>query len=397
MPKLTPKHIVIVAGEASGDLHAASLVHMLKKNSPNLTFSGIGGQHMQAAGVTLISDLARVGVTGILEVVRHFKTIKHAFRAIQAHLKETQPDLLILVDYPGFNLRLADYAKKHLGLNIIYYISPQLWAWKPGRIKRIQASVDHMAVIFPFEKKIYETANVPVSFVGHPLTKNLHTQINTYPTRQALGLPEDKRVLAMLPGSRINEIERHMPVFYQTAKRLLTHYPDLHVVIPIANTLSLEKIKRFWTLSDVPCRFIQGQKATDVARVSDAIVVASGTASLECALLEKPMCIIYKLGLVSYLAASVFLRVQYVGLCNLLTNRMTVPELLQYDFNPNELTEVTIQLLDSTINPLQESIQKGLNLLKQSLSSEQADCSLPDLVLSVLDREKNLLSRQRMA
>ncbi len=391
MPKQTPKHLVIIAGEASGDLHAASLVRSLKQQHPHLQFSGIGGQHMQAEGVELISDLARFGVTGILEVLQQFKVIKRAYRAIQTHLEQTKPDLLILVDYPGFNLRLADYAKKHLNLDIIYYISPQLWAWKPGRIKRIQASVDHMAVIFPFEKKLYESANVPVSFVGHPLTKHLGTQHAPYPTRESFGLPQNKRLLAMLPGSRINEIERHMPVLYQTAVQLFKAYPDLHIVIPVAGTLTPEYLKRFWLSNKIPCTLIQHQKATDVARVSDAIVVASGTASLECALLEKPMCIIYKVGLVSYLAASLFLRIQYIGLCNLLMNRMTVPELLQYDFNPDELTQVLTALLEKDSNPLKKSIQTGLKLLKKSLSAEQADCSLADVVLSRLDREKNLL------
>lgn len=386
--KQAPKHIVIIAGEASGDLHAASLVRALKKTDAQLTFSGIGGQHMQAEGVTLISDLARFGVTGIVEVLQHFKTIKRAFRAIQAHLKKTQPDVLVLVDYPGFNLRLAEYAKKKLGLKIVYYISPQLWAWKPGRIKRIQASVDHMAVIFPFEKKIYEGANVPVSFVGHPLTKT-NTHPASQPTREALGLPQHQRILAILPGSRINEVERHMPILYQTALKLKQIYPDLHCVIPVAHTLTPQYLQTFWPADTVPCQMITNQKAVDVARLSDAIVVASGTASLECALLGKPMCIIYKVGIVAYLAASVFLRVQYIGLCNLLTGKMTVPELLQYDFNPVELTKVLGQLLDKT--PLKIAIETQLNDLKSNLSAEKADCSLPDLLLGLLEREKKLL------
>ncbi len=384
MPKpQKPKHIVIVAGEASGDLHAASLVRALKKTDPTITFTGIGGQHMQDADVPLLSDLARFGVTGITEVLKHLKTIKRAFRAVQKHLQETKPDLLILVDYPGFNLRLAKYAKKQLGLKVLYYVSPQIWAWKAGRIKRIQASVDHMAVIFPFEKKIYEDAKVPVSFVGHPLTKSLSLKQTI--SRQDLNLPEGKPILAILPGSRINEIERHMPTLHETATRLKTRHPDLEIAVPVANTLDPNYVKKFWK-SGAPCHFIQGQKAIDVARVCDAIVVASGTASLECALLEKPMCIIYKVGYVAYLAASVFLKVQYVGLCNLLMNQMTVPELLQYDFNPAELTEVITQLLDKAESPLQQSIEAGLKRLKQSLSEEQADCSLRDLVLSKLDR-----------
>ena len=396
LKKLMAKHVVIIAGEASGDVHAATLARELKQQEPSLILSGIGGHHMQAAGVELISDLARFGVTGILEVLRHIRTIKHAYRAIQAHLRLKKPALLILVDYPGFNLRLAQFAKQTLGIQVLYYVSPQLWAWKPGRLKRIQASVDHMAVIFPFEKKIYEDASVPVSFVGHPLTETLLSSNTSHPTRQTLGLPDNKSILAMLPGSRINEIERHMPVLFKTATKLLQNKHDVHIVIPIAKSLDAKRIKRFWNEAEVPCTFIEGQKAADVVRCSDAVVVASGTASLECALLEKPMCIIYKVGLVSYLAASVLLRVQYVGLCNLLSNRMIAPELLQYDCNPTELTRVLIQLISLPATDLNISIQTRLKALKQSLSEEQADCSLPELVLSLLNREKKSRSCQRM-
>lgn len=386
-----PKHIVFVAGEESGDQHAAALVKNLQKSDMSFIFTGIGGKHLEAEGIELISDLARFGVTGITEVLRHFSTIKKAFRAICAHLEETKPDLLVLVDYPGFNLRLAKFAKQKLGIKILYYVSPQLWAWKPGRIKTIKASVDHMAVIFPFEKKIYEDTAVPVSFVGHPLIKSLQICHASAPTREALGLPENKQLLAILPGSRTHEIERHLPLLSRVAETLHTQFPDLHVVIPIAKTLSREKIKQHWHTTTVPCSLIEG-RAAQVVTCSDAVVVASGTASLECALLEKPMCIIYKTGLIAYLAASVFLRVQYIGLCNLLVNRMIVPELLQYDFNHAELTQVLTQLLSSDQKKLTKKIQSELKNLKQSLSEEQADCSLPELVLSLLDREKSHLN-----
>lgn len=386
-----PKHIVIIAGEASGDLHAASLIEALNASGEDFIFSGIGGQHMQDAGAEIISDLARFGVTGIAEVLKHIKTIKRAYRATQAHLRETKPDLLILVDYPGFNLRLAQYAKKVLDIRILYYISPQLWAWKPGRIKKIQATVDHMAVIFPFEKQIYESAGVNVSFVGHPLTTIKEDENTKHPTREALNLPVNKQLLAVLPGSRINEIERHLPTLYQTAKRLLTTHPDLHFTIPVANTLTLEQIRKFWDDTKVPCTLIQNQKATDIARLSDAIVVASGTASLECALLGKPMCIIYKIGLISAIAASIFLRIQYIGLCNVLTQKMTVPELLQYDFTPSELSKVLTELLDTKdTTGLRQAITKRLSQLKKSLSAEESDISLSDLVLLTLGQEKKI-------
>ncbi len=164
-----PKHIVIVAGEESGDLHAAAFIRQLKSRHPQLTLSGIGGRHMEEAGVKLISDLARFGVTGLSEVIRHIRVIRKAFNDIKKHLTHHKPDLLVLVDYPGFNLRLAKFAKETLGLRIVYYISPQIWAWKPERINIIRDCIDHMAVILPFEKTLYQNAGVPVSFVGHPL------------------------------------------------------------------------------------------------------------------------------------------------------------------------------------------------------------------------------------
>ncbi len=375
------KRLVIVAGEESGDQHASTLVRQLKSRHPSIEITGIGGKHMQAAGVLLLSDLARFGVTGFIEVLRHLRVIRQAYRSICAHLKENKPDLLILVDYPGFNLRLARFAKRTLGIRILYYISPQIWAWKPGRINLIRECVDHMAVIFPFEKTLYEQAGVPVSFVGHPLVTHIDSAESTQPTRASLGLPRDKRLVAMLPGSRINEIERHMPVLRDTAIRLATRYPDLHFVIPVAGTIDLALIQSYWPSHAPPCTFIQGH-AIDVATCSDCVVVSSGTASLECALLSKPMCIIYKVSLLTCLIASKLIRVKYLGLCNLLKNSMIVPELLQYDCNPTELTRVVSSLLsdpDAT-----KDMQARLNDLKHTLSLAKADTTLHELVLQAL-------------
>lgn len=376
-----PRHIVIVAGEESGDRHAAEIVCQFKTEHPNVHFSGIGGYHLQSAGVDLISDLARFGVTGITEVIRHLHVIRRAFKAIQAHLILNKPDLLVLVDYPGFNLRLAKFAKKQ-GIRVLYYVSPQIWAWKANRIHTIRECVDRMAVIFPFEKKIYEKAGVPVTFVGHPLMKHMITPAPQEQSREMLGLPINQRLIAMLPGSRTHEIERHMPVFIETAKRLLRQYSDLHFVIPVAGTLDPEIMADYATQSNLPITLIQG-KAVEVAACSDCIIVASGTASLECALLEKPMCIIYKTAPLSYIAACCLVKIQYVGLCNILENRMIVPELLQYDCNADELTPLVSQLLENS--RLSKAIKKHLHHLKQSLSSEEADSTISDLVLHELN------------
>lgn len=376
-----PKHIVIVAGEESGDQHAAAFVRQLKQDYPALTFSGIGGQHMQDAGVELISDLARYGVTGLIEVLRHAKTIRQAFVRIKAHLQKTRPQLLILVDYPGFNLRLAKYAKEKLNIRILYYISPQIWAWKAHRIHTIRRYVDKMAVILPFEKRIYEQAGVPVAFVGHPLVEKLTIEDSVATTRSKLEIPNDKIILAMLPGSRHNELKYLLPILHQTAKNLLRHHPNLHIVIPIARSLSQEAVTVLFDTTGLPITMID-QQAIATLYASDFVIVASGTASLECALLTKPMCIIYKASLLTYIVAFRMMRIKYLGLCNVLQNKMMVPELLQDDCSAQELTAVMQDLLNDPEKS--QRMVTRLQGLKQSLSHQQADLSMPNLIIKEL-------------
>lgn len=374
------KHIVIVAGEASGDHHGASLVKALKASKNDYTFSGIGGQHLKNAGMELLCDLAQHGVTGLLEILRHAKTIRQAYRQLQQHLTEKKPELLILIDYPGFNLRMAKFAKQKLGIKILYYISPQIWAWKAKRIHTIAQNVDHMAVILPFEKAYYQKSNVPVSFVGHPLVERVYHIKTKNPQRQTYELPSNKQIIALLPGSRINEVEQHMPVFYEAAKKIHAQTPDVHFAIPVAETLDVSRLKRHW-LKDVPCSFIEGH-ALEVAYCSDFIVVASGTASLECALLNKPMCIVYKTSLLTYILASRFIRVPYLGLSNLLLNQMAVPELLQYDCNAEELAKMIRTLIQD--KTFKTHMHEKLTALEHLLSTAQIDCALSDLVQNLL-------------
>lgn len=380
-PDSKAKHIVIIAGEESGDLHAAHLVHALLAKNPALKFSGIGGRHMQEAGVELVSNLAQFGVTGFTAVFKHLFIIKKAFESIKAHLSANKPDLLVLVDYPGFNLRLAKFAKQQLGLRILYYISPQIWAWKANRITTIQACIDRMAVILPFEKAIYQKAGVPVSFVGHPLVNKIPDSQDKAQLRLELGLPLQGKLLAMLPGSRGNEIEKHLPVLVETAKRLQKEIKDLHFVVPIAGTLSASKVQGYFNNSNLPVSFIKGQ-ATQVLACSDCVVVASGTASLEAALSLKPMCIIYKSSLLTYLIVIKVIRVKYLGLCNLLQNKMIVPELLQDDLNSEELFKTLYALLNE--DEIGKKMVANLAKLKRSLSAEEADCSIAELVAEEL-------------
>lgn len=369
--------IVFVAGEESGDMHAAHCIKELLQHNPNLVISGIGGKHMQAAGATVINDLARYGVTGITEVFKQLFVLKRAMKQIKAHLRQTKPDLLILVDYPGFNLRLAKFAKQQLGLTIIYYISPQIWAWKAKRLDTIRQYIDHMAVILPFEKKIYQDGHVPVSFVGHPLLTTLSATHSTQEYRHSLGLPETAKIIALLPGSREHEIQRHMPIFMQTAVQLSTQHAQLHFVIPVAKTLTTKILKAYIPATLTNISLINGH-AVEVVASSDCVVVASGTASLECALLGKPMCIVYKAAWLSYVIATQVIKVNYLGLCNLLQNKMLVPELLQDDFNTTELSLIINQLLSG--GELVDKMLSGFSTLKQSLSEGKIDESLCTLI-----------------
>ncbi len=375
------KHIVIIAGEESGDIHASVLIKQLKKSYPDIRVSGIGGKHMQEAGAELISDLARYGVTGLTEVVRYLNVIRKAFNAVKKHLEDQKPDLLILVDYPGFNLRLAKYAKKQLGLRILYYISPQIWAWKANRIHTIKECIDRMAVILPFEKSIYEKAGVPVSFVGHPLVEKMSLTPNTHNSREQLGLPLDARIFALLPGSRTHEIERHMPVLRDTAKLLYQKNPNIQFVVPMAGTIDSDLITAYFAKMNLPVTFIKG-KAIECMSASDFVIVASGTASLECALLQKPMCIIYKSSFLTYHMAMLLIKVRFLGLCNLLVNKMMVPEFLQYDCNAIELYQYISNFSQDSDQP--EKMVNQLSALKDSLSLNKSDCTLFELVVSEL-------------
>ncbi len=376
-----PKKIVIVAGEESGDIHAADFIKELKEIYPNLKLSGIGGKRMQALGVEIVNDLANYGVTGLTEVFKQIFKIKKAFKDIQKHLTKERPDLLILVDYPGFNLRLAKYAKQVLGLKVIYYISPQVWGWKMNRVNTIRANVDKMAVILPFEKQIYTKANVPVEFVGHPLIKTVKVNQSITEIKEKFNLSQDKLICAMLPGSRKNEIKQLMPILCKTAKNLLNLYPNLHFVIPIAESVDKEMVASYINELQNNFTLIRG-KAIETLYCSDIAVVCSGTASFECALLAKPMCIIYKVSWLTYYAATKFILVKFLGLCNLLANKMVVPELLQYDCNHTELTKTVSELISN--HELTTKMVKNLELIKQELSTNQADITISKLIAKEL-------------
>ena len=381
MPYTANKHIYIVAGEASGDQHAAKLVTEIKQLKPNIRFSGIGGKMMQSAGVDIISNLAQYGVVGIIEVLVHLRVIWRAFKMLKQKLKEQKPDLLILVDYPGFNLRLARYAKKQ-GIKILYYVSPQIWAWKQGRIKTIRNTVDLMAVTLPFEVDIYRQANVPVAFVGHPSVDTVKPSMSALQARKFFNLRADSIVIGILPGSRKNELKSLLPVMCATSKQLQQHYDNIEFILPVASSLTLDNIKKYLPENTPQIKIVQDH-AYDVMNCSNVVIVASGTATLETALIGTPMVIIYKLSPITYMLVKWLIDVKHIGLCNIIAGKTIVPELIQREVNPDNIIVEMRKYLDQP--EYTKKIKAQLTNIKQSLNAYPDNAELAELVLQMIE------------
>lgn len=336
--------VMIVAGETSGDLHGSNLVRAMQTMAPGLRFRGIGGRRMQEAGVELLAHAADMAVVGLTEVVAKLKALRRVLNLMKTSLKTDRPDLLILIDYPDFNLMLGKAAKKY-GVKVFYYIGPQVWAWRRGRINKIRTIVDKMAVILPFEERLYRDEDVDATFVGHPL---LDTVKARYPRQEALqrfGLRDGATTVGLLPGSRDTEIARLLPVMMSAAEILAKKWPRVQFVLPLAETLAPASVENILRQSPVPVRIIQ-HDTYDAIELSDIVMVASGTATLETALLGKPMVIVYKVSPLSYYIGKKIITVEHIGLANLIAGRPIVPELIQDEANPERIATEVFNILN---------------------------------------------------
>jgi lipid-A-disaccharide synthase len=338
----TAKRIVIVAGEASGDAHAGRMIAALKARRPDIAVSGIGGDALRQAGAEIFTDFRDLAVMGLVEVLKQYRQIKVVFNALVERLRKEKPDLLILVDYPGFNLKLAKQAYK-LGIPVLYYISPKVWAWRQGRVKTIRRYVDHMAVLFPFEETLYQDAGVPVTCVGHPLVDVVGSAFDSKTAKQHFGIDPEHRVLGLFPGSRRSEVEALLPVMLETAEKIKQRHFDLEVLLPIAPGLDEAFLQPMLSRSNLDIKLVSGN-FYDAIRSCDAIVAASGTVTLEIALMGVPHLIVYRVAPMSYRILKRLVKIPYVGLCNIVTNDNIVTELLQ--------DEVTVENLDQQLTPL---------------------------------------------
>jgi lipid-A-disaccharide synthase len=331
------KKILIIAGEASGDLHGSNLVKALKAQDPSIAVYGVGSRNMREAGVRMLADASSISVVGATEVLTHIGAIYGVYAKLKRFLRDEKPDLLILIDFPDFNILTGKAAKK-LGIPVLYYISPQVWAWRKGRVKTIAKLVETILVVFPFEVDLYRATGVDVRFVGHPLADVVDSPYTRKEACKQLGLAQDRRTVAILPGSRRKEIMHLLPDMMRAAKILCRRYPDLQFILPVAPTLDRKFVEGFVENSDVPLTIIDG-RAYDVLRASNVAMVTSGTATLETGLMAVPMVIVYRASRLTYWIGRLLVSVRNFGLVNIVAGRTVVPELLQDDATPERIAE----------------------------------------------------------
>jgi lipid-A-disaccharide synthase len=337
------KTIMIVAGEASGDMHGANLVREMLKIDPALNFYGIGGNKLRKEGVTLLANASDMAVVGLTEVASKLINILKIMGMMKRSLDERRPDLVILIDYPDFNIPLAKAAKKR-GIKVFYYISPQVWAWRKGRIGQIKKTVNKMAVILPFEVDTYGQEGFTVNYVGHPLLDMVKLNYSKEESRKKLGLAENKITIGILPGSRLSEVGNLMTELLRAAEILMQRIPDIQFVLPLADTLEETSITEFISRFNVKVKIISGH-TYDVISCADLALVASGTATLETALLGVPMVIVYKISLLSYVIGRLFVHVKKIGLVNIIAGKTIVPELIQGDACGKRIAEEALSIL----------------------------------------------------
>jgi lipid-A-disaccharide synthase len=376
------KRIMIVAGEASGDLHGSNLVRSALSLDPDLKFYGLGGENLRNAGIDLLFDLEHQGLFGFLEIVSSLRSTIGIYRSLKASLTRDRPSAVVLIDYPDFNLRLAKSAKR-LGIPVFYYISPQLWAWRQGRVKKVDRYVDRMAVVFPFEPDFYQRHGVEVSFVGHPLLDVMEPPRPKEEVKTELGFDPSRPLLGLLPGSRMSEIKAHLPLMLESARRLNAGRPNgVALAVAQADSLGSGELTPFLELGPKDVKLVAG-RTHDLQNAADVILTASGTATLETALMLTPMVVIYRLKLLSYQIFRRMVKIEHVAMANLIAGEEVVPELLQNDARPDNIVTELNRILDSPED--RRRMVEGLTLIRKKLGGQGASLRAARLLLETIN------------
>lgn len=372
------KCVLIIAGETSGDFHGAHLVSAMRKRDPHLYFCGIGGERLKAQGVELLMEAREISVVGITEVISRLPKVFGGISAIKKTFNSRRPDLVILIDFPDFNLHIARLAKKQ-GLRVLYYISPQIWAWRVGRIEKIRRYVDQMAVILPFEQEFYQKHRVPATFVGHPLL-DYYTEQDT-----AFEIDGQKaRAIGILPGSRRSEIEKNLPVMLAAATRIQAVFPETQFLISIAPGIDgqwmsqrIDPYRKNLHIEQV------GGSVRQIFENSTLILAASGTVTLETAIFGVPMIIIYRISPVSYCLGRALVNVNHIGLVNIIADERVVPELIQEAASPAAIAREAVDILSRPQR--MQKIRQKLKSVRHRLGTPGAAERTADIALNMLD------------
>ena len=372
--------LFFVAGETSGDRHAAALVRALRRLDPQLQYAGLGGPQMQAAGVELVADLTQHAVVGIVEVVRHLGTLRRLYRQAADALDTQRPDLVVLVDYPGFNLRFAREAKRR-GIPVVYYVSPQIWAWGAGRLAAIRRLVDRMLVFFQFEEWLYTEAGVPVTWVGHPLLDDAKPLQPRAQALQQYGLRSDQPVIALLPGSRRQEIQQLLPVLAGAAERLSGQLHSVRFLVLQAPGVPTEQYRETLRHCRADCTVVPEWDDALLA-ACDLALVCSGTATLQCALLTLPMVIVYRTNPITWWIGTRVVTLPYIGLVNVVAGRTLAPECLQGDATPATIADAALGILRS--ETVRRQMQEGFQAVRASLGHPGASRRAAEAVLKAM-------------
>jgi lipid-A-disaccharide synthase len=373
------KEIMLVVGEASGDAHGAQLVDALHQRDPSIKIYGVAGEQLERKEFEALFSVAQLTGMGLVELAGNLTNLWRAYSLLKRALKERRPNLLILIDFPEFNLRLARLAKA-LRIPVLYYVSPQIWAWRKGRVRQIARWVDHMAVIFPFEATFYERHGVNATFVGHPLLERVKANSDRAETLARLGLDPQQPVIALLPGSRRGEVTRHLPPMRDAAIRLRRDRKAQFLCVRAA-TIDAEDVRSILDHSPVPIAVVEHDRY-DAVHAADVVWTASGTATVETALLGRPMVIVYRLSWLTYLIARWLVRVEHIGMVNLIAGERLMPELIQSEVTAERIVAETRILLDDA--KLRSRIAATLAKLRERLGAPGAAERVADLALSMM-------------
>ncbi|MBP8626210.1 MAG: lipid-A-disaccharide synthase [Syntrophorhabdaceae bacterium] len=381
--KSTRHRIILLTGELSGELHSVNLIRGIKKY--NFSLSGMGSDRLKEEGMEIVFDYRAISLMGISELLTRSHHILSALKTIKRHIRETKPILIILVDFPGFNLRIAEYAKRY-DIPVIYFIPPQVWAWHKGRVYKIKKYVDLVLSILPFEKKFYEGYGVDVRYVGHPFAKTIKPTMTRDEFLAKTNIDKKTKVITIMPGSREDEISKHMPVLMRITHILKKNIEGLMVILPIAENIPDALIERFTNADHLPITLVRDCNH-DALYHCDAAILASGSATLEAAILGAPTVVIYRVSTLSYMLAKMLVHVKYISLPNLIAGKEVFPEFIQH-LDPEKIAEKVLYML----NIGRDGIKKDLDYIREEIGDYDSYGMAGDEIIRFLGHRYGAIS-----